>query len=79
MTPKRCESLASVIPGVKEKDLWRLARTSRPVRLRIDPDHPDYELVVRLAEAINSQGELSPAQRTGIDNILLLGATHDFR
>lgn len=70
MTPERCESLADYIPGVNWEDLCRLAMASRPARLKVDPDHPDYELVGRLAEAINSQGELSPAQRTGILNIL---------
>lgn len=70
MTPERCESLARAIPGVNERDLWQLAIVSRPARLSLDPDHPDYALVLRLAEVISSQGELGPAQRIGILNIL---------
>ncbi len=77
MIPERCESLANAIPGVKEKTLWQLAMISRPARINVDPDHPDHALVLRMAEVIRLQGQLSPAQRTGISNIL--GAGHDPR
>jgi transcriptional regulator with XRE-family HTH domain len=75
--PSRWEGLADAIPGVTERELHHKYLESIPVRITADPDHPDHLLLLQLQKVLQEQGELSPAQRAGIANILSADTGHD--